>query len=341
MWYNASWNNRIKITQDHTKVPSTQTDIPVYVDLYGMPTAFFSHVLSTGADIRVTTSDGTTEVAIQVVAIDTGAKTGQLWFKAPSLSSTVNTDFYIYYGNPSASAYATTDPYGRNAVWSNGFQNVYHLETGNSSDSSGNFPNAVDNGSGSGTGKIGLDRTFSGTSSYINTGDISPSNWANVTVEAWVYLTGTTSAYYGVFYKNAFTDLGRFLIRGSDGLVYVQNANGNMLSASGAVARNTRVKVEYAYDQTAGYEYVYVNGTQVASRARTGDIVKNTTNLWIGRGYSNDTYAWKGAIDEFRIANVARSADWRTTSYNNENSPSTFYSVGSEESNISLRIFMS
>jgi biopolymer transport protein ExbB len=339
MWYNASWNNRIKITQDHTKVPSTQTDIPVYVDLYGMPTAFFSHVLSTGADIRVTTSDGTTEVAIQVVAIDTGAKTGQLWFKAPSLSSTVNTDFYIYYGNPSASAYATTDPYGRNAVWSNGYQNVYHLEVGNSSDSSGNFSDATDNSSSSQTGKIGLGRGFPG-SAYINTGDISNSNWTNVTVEAWIYLTGTVT-YNGVFYKGT-TDIGRFLINGSNGQILVQTQNGNMLSATGVVPLNTLVKVEYVYNQTAGYEYVYMNATQVASKARTGNITQNSTNLFIGAGFSNTgTYPFNGNIDEFRISTVARTDNWRTTSYNNENSPSTFYSVGSEESNISLRIFMS
>src|SRR5256885_14635299 len=38
---------------------------------------------------------------------------------------------------------------------------------------------------------------------------------------------------------------------------------------------------------------------------------------------------FKGSIAEVRISNTARSAGWDTTSYNNQSSPSTFYSVGS------------
>jgi hypothetical protein len=36
-------------------------------------------------------------------------------------------------------------------------------------------------------------------------------------------------------------------------------------------------------------------------------------------------------MDELRISNTGRTADWILTSYNNQNSPSTFYSVGAEE----------
>jgi hypothetical protein len=37
------------------------------------------------------------------------------------------------------------------------------------------------------------------------------------------------------------------------------------------------------------------------------------------------------ALDEVRISNIARPVDWITTGYNNQFSPSTFYSVGTEE----------
>ena len=39
---------------------------------------------------------------------------------------------------------------------------------------------------------------------------------------------------------------------------------------------------------------------------------------------------WNGIIDECRISNSVRSADWIATEYNNQNSPSTFYSYGGE-----------
>ena len=38
-----------------------------------------------------------------------------------------------------------------------------------------------------------------------------------------------------------------------------------------------------------------------------------------------------GGMDEVRISNTNRSACWVGTEYNNQNSPSTFYSEGSEE----------
>lgn len=37
-----------------------------------------------------------------------------------------------------------------------------------------------------------------------------------------------------------------------------------------------------------------------------------------------------GIIDEARISTIARSSDWISTTHNNQSSPSTFYSVGSE-----------
>ena len=68
---------------------------------------FFANVESAGGDdggdIRVTTSNGTTELPRQVVSIDVGSETGELHFEADSLSSTQPTDFYIYYGNVAAS----------------------------------------------------------------------------------------------------------------------------------------------------------------------------------------------------------------------------------------------
>jgi hypothetical protein len=36
-----------------------------------------------------------------------------------------------------------------------------------------------------------------------------------------------------------------------------------------------------------------------------------------------------GSIDEGRVSNIARSADWIKTEYNNQSSPKTFNTVGS------------
>lgn len=126
---------RVKITVDKTNVPSNQTGFPVYVDLSHLPASFFAHVEADGRDIRVFASDGLTELPYELVSIDTVLKTGELFFKG-DLSSTVNTDFYIYYGNPALAAYARTDTYGSNNVWT-GAHGIYHA-TVNANDSSAN-----------------------------------------------------------------------------------------------------------------------------------------------------------------------------------------------------------
>ena len=40
---------------------------------------------------------------------------------------------------------------------------------------------------------------------------------------------------------------------------------------------------------------------------------------------------FNGLIDEVRISNTARSPSWILTEYNNQNNPSTFYTIGSEQ----------
>ena len=40
-----------------------------------------------------------------------------------------------------------------------------------------------------------------------------------------------------------------------------------------------------------------------------------------------------GQIDEVRVSNIARSAAWIQTEYNNQSSPATFYTVGTAEAN--------
>jgi hypothetical protein len=37
-----------------------------------------------------------------------------------------------------------------------------------------------------------------------------------------------------------------------------------------------------------------------------------------------------GSLDEVRVSNAVRSADWIATEYNNQSSPATFYTLGSE-----------
>jgi RHS repeat-associated protein len=68
-----------------------------------------------------------------------------------------------------------------------------------------------------------------------------------------------------------------------------------------------------------------------------GDITASTPDksdiggIYAGGSYSSVNF-WHGVLDEVRLSNVERSDDWVTTEYNNQSSPSTFYTISSATS---------
>ena len=132
-WFDAAWSYRQALVQDHTKVPNNdQVDFKCYLDLNNMSSGFFSHVKSDGGDIVVTTSDGTTQVPLEVVYVNTGGSKGEIHFKC-TLSHVSDTTFYVYYGNSGASQPSASSTYGSQNVWNGSitYRGVWHLKDGN------------------------------------------------------------------------------------------------------------------------------------------------------------------------------------------------------------------
>jgi hypothetical protein len=75
---------------------------------------------------------------------------------------------------------------------------------------------------------------------------------------------------------------------------------------------------------------LYVDGVQVGTTASTINI--GTTNVPLDIGYNSGYLqeAFEGALDEARISNAVRSADWISTEYYNQSAPNTFYSYSAE-----------
>lgn len=116
-WYGAEgWTDRTRVTVSQQQIGETLREFPVYVDLGGLSAGFWQSVSPDCGDIRVTTSDGQTELARQVVSCDTAARTGALLLLAPSLSSRSDTGFYLYHGNPDVTDYASSHRYGGDAL---------------------------------------------------------------------------------------------------------------------------------------------------------------------------------------------------------------------------------
>lgn len=336
-WYNSNWTNRVKLTVDNTKVPNTdQTDFPIYIDLSDLPSSFFSSVKSDGSDIVVTSSDGLTKLSRELVDIDTGASTGELWFKAPILSASSDTDFYIYYGNSGAGEINDT------SVWSNGYKMVQHM----SEDPSGTAPQLIDstvnnkNGTTSGSmlsgdlvgGQVGNALNFDGVDNLISLGNNAFGNIGDqVTISVWIKTSSDgiiLSEYESTVCGDVYFSVGKV---GNPSIIDFHDGASQRIITTETVVDNNWHYITAISDVTASR--IYIDGVLKASS--TDVDWRNTCSsqdVRIGARDNSTVNTFDGLIDEFKITNTSKSSDWIATEYNNQSSPSTFYNTNTEES---------
>ncbi|MFN3692835.1 MAG: DUF2341 domain-containing protein [Candidatus Paceibacteria bacterium] len=337
-WYNNSWTSRMAITISASQVAETVTDFPVYVDLATLGSAFFAGVKSDGSDIRVTTSDGVTEVPYELVSINTGSLSGELHFKAPTISNVTNTTFYIYYGNSAASAYAVTDPFGRNNVWTNGYLAVYHLDesptasapqyvgsTGSTTGTSNNMEvgDRV-------TAQVGRGQSIDGTNEFIQT--TFAASMATSTWSVWMRPNGAQSAYDGVVFSRGAVTTGLGINGTAGNLGYHWNDTVATYGWNGAPTylQNQWFMAALVVNPTTATIYRFATSGSASSSNSTTHASSTINDLKFGQDDAGGRF-FSGIIDEIRLSNVARTNGWLTTEYNNQISASTFYATSSSQ----------
>jgi hypothetical protein len=80
----------------------------------------------------------------------------------------------------------------------------------------------------------------------------------------------------------------------------------------------------------SGHPIAYLDGVQVYTDTTGIPLVPQSSITHIG-GYTSSTPTsrhFQGILDEIRISNSARSADWIATEYKNQSNPATFYGMG-------------
>ena len=322
----SGWTYKRKITIDHTKVDADLTDFPVAV-LLTADNFDFSKARPDGYDIRFTAADGKTLLSFERVRHDASGQKAEYYVKIPAVSSSADTEFYLYYGNSNAS-----DISNPVAVWSNGYKAVYHMDDWTASaikDSTGN-----NNGTKKGTnepieadGKIGKAQQFDGSDDYVNLPDLNLHGSAGLTVEAWVKGNSWSGSPTIVFFGDG-TSGGQWSV-----ILQVYNNKFRFGLESGSTDYNTNgvatLSVGTWYHLVAVKDgtttKTYINGTQDDS-GTAPSTTNDKTYHRIGVAYSS--YYWSGIIDEVRISNVARSAAWLKATYNSLNN--TLLTVGNE-----------
>lgn len=302
---------------DRTKVPSNLTDFPLFIDLASMPSEFWPAVGDGGGGIRCFDQVGT-QLAREVVSCDTRTKTGELYVKC-NLSSTADTFISINVDGQRPS-YAPTDPYGRNAVWSNGFVVVSH--DGGKTDSTANGFNGAITGTVGGqvAGKLGAtSQDYLSTGTY-NLGSNSKLQSTVITASAWVKSASANLGLYGIVSRQSAWILGV-----SGGKVYGHDyaaTNGN-INGGPIVFDNTWHHIALTFQSgVASGSTVYSDGTLAVTGTLTQ--VSELSSVSIGGTPSTQAIA---VIDEVRVANVIRNQAWISAEYANQNSPNTFYAI--------------
>jgi hypothetical protein len=120
-WYSEDWLYRKRITINASQVATTAPDFPVLATTTDSDLA--SHARSDGYDILFTDSTGTTTILYEREYYNSSTGNLVAWIKT-NISSTTDTEIYMYYGNSGA----ITDNATTTGVWDNNFKGVWHLQ---------------------------------------------------------------------------------------------------------------------------------------------------------------------------------------------------------------------
>ncbi len=348
-WYDVDWSHRTKITIDHTLVEDDLNDFPVYLNLadLGVSHAFWGTVEADGKDIRITQVDGHREVPVELVSIDTSGKTGEVYFKT-DLSDTSDSVFWIYYGNSGATMPTASSDYGSEKVWDGTYVMVQHM-TGaayTDLDDSTTPPHdiTIEGTGGSAptynqTGKLGESVYYPGTDRRAEIADSTDFNTQAVTVSAWINISdfSVSNFHRGLVdysypdgsasgYSLSYVGSNKFRFSVFDGA----DATDYTVTTASGWSIDTWYHLVGVHDPDTDEVQLYVNGTPETPLSHTTGIGYNdypSSMEWkIGASYDNSTdRGLDGFADSVRISNVARSEDWITTEFNNQNSSSTFF----------------
>lgn len=357
MAFPSEWIRKVRLIIPASGVSGSQSNFPVMLVWNGtsgnLPSEVYNAGISSpksdGSDIRFTSDEaGTTELSFEIVTFSPNATVSsarvKIWVKLTSLSSSAQNNFYMWWGNSSASAYGVTDTYGRNSVWSNSYLGVYHLDESSGSTATNSvgsndgtytgtsFPNRVDTSYGY------MQNFVNSNSNYVSLGTGSP--WTitgNITVSAVLTVSSFTDDWQAIIAKGDNTY--RLARESSNNTpAFDRTTSGGTISAVNGTAINTGYHHVAGTFGTSTGSYCYVDGSAGTLDSDTSVTSSTAADLCIGRNSDNTDRDWNGYLGEVRISNTERSSTWIATEYNTLLNFSTFVIYGNVVS-ASINVF--
>jgi hypothetical protein len=294
-------------TPDGANLPpsASLTDFPVLVRL-DKDWFKFDEAKPDGADLRVSSASGE-PLSYQIEEWDAGKGTASIWVRVPSIKGNAVQPLKLHWGK--AEAVSESNP---KAVFnpSNGHLSVWHMSDPVVDDAGATI--SKDQGTTATGGIVGQARHLAGGQGIFGGDKITtyPSGTGPMTTEAWFraeQTNGTVLAWGEE--KRPCKIMMNF---GSPPSIAIQCYFADV-EAKSPLALNRWYHVVHTYSEKDSR--VYVNGVLDGTSTPLLDL-PTTSRLWIGGWYNN--YKFVGDVDEVRISNVARPADWVKLQYENQ-----------------------
>jgi hypothetical protein len=171
-------------------------------------------------------------------------------------------------------------------------------------------------------GQINYGARFNGTSAYISTGGSIVNSLTSITVAGWFYTEPNTNYSYALHFGTTGTDgdaisISRWNNTASGGFgAYTLYANIGSGSVDGNYTLNENTWYHIAITWTGTTMKFYVNGNlETTATTSSLSIPASGNSGYIGRYIINQSFNWKGTIDQLRIFNKALSSDEVSTLY--------------------------
>ena len=280
-------------------------DFPVLVTLRG---EFFDFQKAKpgGEDLRLFSAEGD-PLAYQIEEWNPSKRIASVWVRVPLIRGQSRQEIKLRWGNPSASSESN----GR-AVFnaSNGHLSVWHMNEP-LKDEVGTLE-TQDRGTTATEGIAGPARHFPGGKGIFGGDKITgyPEGAAPHSTEAWFRAKVPNTTIIG--WGNEGTQGGKIRMQfRSPPHVHIDSFFADV-NGETRLGLGEWIHVVHTYDKDNGK--IYINGRLDGSSHPRLDI-KKPSRLWIGGWY--DDFDFAGDLDEVRISNVARSADWIKLGYEN------------------------
>ena len=334
------WASRQAITVSKDATATDLAGFPVPIQITDASHRVFDSAHANGHDIVFTTADGRSVLPHEIETFSKAPGSEELvaWVKTP-LSASEDTTIYMYSGGPDLGDLSSAD------TWDPNFKMVQHLnETAGTRVDSTSYGNHMtpQNGVVAAPGVADGADAFGGYNSatgrqYLERGDtLGITSTESFTLEGWVNLVDDASN------QNQYpiAKLSRATIRAftggtpNFGMLWDDANAGYGQWSSGLDITGDWHHVAMVYDAslgTYGTMFLYLDGTELSGGRPVPAALLNGSNYYIGTWAS--TYGWvEGTIDEVRISEFARSADWLLATFNLIDDPDSYIAFGDIQS---------